>query len=219
MASADVARPTGLSRFSLGCDISAFAITAAYIVALQWNARDLIWGLWISSFSVGYAYLLVAIAVSTLKTESWGKLLVLLGSLPLLAFFTVHFGMFHYVHSVFLNDFFPIFDDARMAENLFNTLSYTLRQYWPLVLTTFLSRFTDMPTGEKHRGIGAAFAAPYGNVIRMHFLIFVFAGLNAAGWSEWAIFPIVAFYFVPWFALLQWLRAARQRAGAMAPES
>ena len=30
-----------------------------------------------------------------------------IGQMGLLAFFTVHFGMFHFVHSVFLNLFFP----------------------------------------------------------------------------------------------------------------
>lgn len=191
----------GLRRGDIACDVLAFGLTAFYIAALEWNARDMIWGLWVSSFCVGYAHIVVAIFASAWQADGWGKLLMALGGLPLLAFFTVHFGMFHYVHSMFLNGFFPLVDDQDV-ENIFNTLGVTVQHYWPLVLATFLSRFSDFPWGMRSGQSGNTLMAPYGNVVRMHLLIFVFAGLHAAGWTDLALYPIVAFYFVPWSALL-----------------
>jgi hypothetical protein len=50
------------------------------------------------------------------------------------------------------------------------------------------------------------FRKPYTNVIRMHLLIFVFAGLHAAGMADLGIYPVLLFYFVPWARLRQFYR-------------
>jgi hypothetical protein len=41
----------------------------------------------------------------------------------------------------------------------------------------------------------------------MHLLIFVFAGLNAAGLSRYAVYPVLAFYFFPWRRFMKAYRA------------
>ena len=46
--------------------------------------------------------------VRPIFTQAGGSRAGIVGGLFLLAFFTVHFGLFHFVHSMFVNQFFPI---------------------------------------------------------------------------------------------------------------
>ena len=73
-----------------------------------------------------------------------------------------------------------------------------LAAYWPFVLMTFVSRARDFKLGEGRQALEGAMFLPYLNVIRMHILIFVFAGLQAAKLAHYAIFPVLLFYFFPW---------------------
>lgn len=51
----------------------------------------------------------------------------------------------------------------------------------------------------KNNPLKEAIAGPYINVIRMHILIFVFAGISAIGLDSFAVFALVyAVYFFPW---------------------
>lgn len=191
-------------------EVMAFALTLAWAILFQWEARDVIWGLWISSLVVGYGFILFAI-VSML----WGEEERVLGSrqtlpgaellkgriiagLMLLAFFSVHFCMFHYGHSFFLNLFFPLApEDKTYSGSFFRTISICLKLYWPIVLSTFISRLPDFrPQGPDDEG--SVFLKPYASVIRMHILIFVFAGLSVADIAHYALYPVLAFYFFPW---------------------
>lgn len=54
-----------------------------------WRTGDLVWSLWLSSLVIGIASLVLGAKVSAVP------------------FFTVHFGLFHFVHSVFLLALFP----------------------------------------------------------------------------------------------------------------
>jgi hypothetical protein len=84
-----------------------------------------VWSLWLSSAVIGYAMIVWSIfgGGASIATKAWqgreqaegnggrlavGGAVMLAGGLFMLAFFTVHFGMFHFVHSVFLNAFFPV---------------------------------------------------------------------------------------------------------------
>jgi len=57
---------------------------------------------------------------------------------------------------------------------------------------------------------------PYGNVVRMHLLIFVFAGLSAAGLASWALYPVLFFYFFPMGKMLKGISSAVPQSGSMA---
>jgi hypothetical protein len=46
------------STFGLSVDLLAFLGVLAMAVYSQWNAKDLLWGLWISSLSIGYLTLM-----------------------------------------------------------------------------------------------------------------------------------------------------------------
>src|SRR3954469_4512105 len=98
----------------------AFVVGLGMAWYFQWETRDLVWSLWLSSLVIGYAMIVWSIfgtgifvawkaarEPNSLQSESKGKVaivgaILLGGGLFMLAFFTVHFGGFHYVHSVFL---------------------------------------------------------------------------------------------------------------------
>lgn len=121
----------------------------------------------------------------------------------LLGFFTIHFGGFHFVHGLFLNGFFPIINDSPFGKSpgetiyfFFLTVSTTVAAYWPFILFSAISRITDFKKAFESKG-GPNMMMPYANVVRMHLMIFVFAGLHAAGFQNYAVYPILVFYFFP----------------------
>jgi hypothetical protein len=224
-------------------DALAFAGGMALAWFAQWETTDLIWSLWLSSLVVGYATIVWSIfgPAVFIGTKAWqdrhlisdtpagpaalagGALL--LGGLFLLAFFTVHFGMFHFVHSVFLQSFFPIVagQEGGSGPQLATYLEVG-RRYWIFLPMAFLAerqafRFTPAPpeppdTSVKAADIAAREArnarkggmtgmmAPYKNVVRMHLLIFFFAGAHFAGLDNFLVYVVVyAVYFFPWHLL------------------
>ena len=163
-------RNSAVGSRDLALDLFAFAGTVACAIVFRWEARDIIWGLWISSLTVGYATIVSNVVRGVRGVLGDYKIVAVVGGLGALAFFTFHFGMFHFVHAVFLNGFFPLVESS---------------DGFPHFL-----------------GMVAKSAAPYANVIRMHLLIFVFAGLHMADLSRFAILPVLAAYFFPWKAAL-----------------
>jgi len=138
----------------------------------------------------------------------------------------VHFGMFHFVHSVFLNSFFPV--NPGMAKSFPGIALYweVLQRYWyflPVAALAERQAFRLAPAepaepagppdtavtaeaiaARKARNAKAAFAgggmmAPYKNVIRMHLLIFFFAFAHFAKFENfWVYATVYAVYFFPW---------------------
>ena len=185
-------------RRDLALDLFAFAGTVACAMLFRWEARDVIWGLWISSLTVGYATIVSTIVRGVRHVLGGYKALAIVGALGALAFFTVHFGMFHFVHAVFLNGFFPLIEEGDGFPNLLALVARSIASFWPLIIASFLSRLSDIfPISPTAMG-KESFAAPYANVVRMHLLIFVFAGLHMADLSRLAIIPVLAAYFFPW---------------------
>jgi hypothetical protein len=196
-------------------DLLAFAAGLGMAWAFGWQAKDLVWGLWLSSLVVGYTTIVVGIGRGvfhgprSLRTP--GDLLGFAISLVLggflLTFFTIHFGGFHLVHSVFLNLFFPIVD----ATDLPDAGLYTevFRRYWPFLAAAFLAERAALrtawtaPLDVRQRGGQDVMSAPYRNVVRMHLLIFFFAFAGAMGLDSFGVYAVVfAAYFFPWRTIL-----------------
>ena len=102
-------------------DILAFGCGLLLAWGLRWQARDLVWSLWLCSLVVGYMTLLSALAagaiagIHALRQKEFPakrRLPAALGGLGaglfLLGFFSLHFCGFHAGHSVFLQFMFPI---------------------------------------------------------------------------------------------------------------
>ncbi|MFI5356657.1 MAG: DUF6498-containing protein [Opitutales bacterium] len=213
-------------------DALAFAggLTVAWFA--HWQTTDLVWSLWLSSLVVGYASILwmasatlrefVRNARASLEPGGIaGKMLMggalVIGTLFTAVFFTVHFGGFHLVHSVFLNVFFPIYPAVgRTRWPGVATYLEVARRYWIFLPMAFLAEraiFVAKPTPPDDGAVTAAAIArrkaaaaadnsmmkPYKNVMRMHFLIFFFAGASFAKLDNFLVYAVVyAVYFFPW---------------------
>jgi hypothetical protein len=196
----------------------------------EWETADLIWSLWLSSLVVGYALIVwnlssplrafgVNVASDGDRGRSWvgGGLVLGVGFLCGLAFFTMHFGGFHFVHSVFLASFFPVTPGTAEAGGFPDFADYVevCRRYWIFLPVAFLAERTafvadSAPKPEasvtaesidqrKRRARKSGLMAPYANVVRMHLLIFFFAAVHFAKLENFAVYTVVyAVYFFPW---------------------
>lgn len=188
-------------------DALAFVAGLAIARLSDWNTGDLVWSLWLSSLVVGYATIIWAIF-----SRAWGRVGEMVGGLFLLAFFTVHFGMFHVVHSAFLNSFFPL-GGGRMS-GLPDYFEVFARYGIWLPVAFFAERAAFRPPGprvnptsvkaadieaRKARDGGLLMMKPYLNVVRLHLLIFFFAFAHFLRWENLAVYAVVyAVYFFPW---------------------
>ena len=217
-------------------DALAFAVGLAVAWWAGWNAGDLVWSLWLSSFVVGYSLIVWTIAQPAyeLGRTAWrGALasgnpaspwpfwvILFVGALFFLAFFTVHFGMFHYGHSQLLISFFPIDTGggARRANWAdMSTYVEVMRRYWTFLPAAFLAEraafmrkplslqgdsslvgFVGAVAGKRGKARDLMWA-PYRNVARMHMLIFFFFFAHFAKLENFAVYAVVyAVYFFPW---------------------
>jgi hypothetical protein len=221
---------TGKDWRSAVPDALAFVLGLAVARWAGWTAGDLVWSLWLSSLVVGYTTILwmigqpaVTMAMGVWRSTRdplsslrivfllWG--LILLVAALILAFFTVHFGGFHYVHSQILLHFFPISAPGPGSQTLAGRSVYLeiFRRYWIFLPSAFLTHraafkrnpfviegagWRDSIAGGKGRDV---FAEPYRNVLRMHALIFFFFAAHFAGLENFAVYSVIsAVYFFPW---------------------
>jgi hypothetical protein len=225
----DNAQDTWLSAWP---DALGFVLGLAVARWSGWNAGDLVWSLWLSSLVVGYSTILWMIGQPTvaLVRDAWkdralaasqpGSVatffsVVVAGALFLLAFFTVHFGGFHYVHSQFLITFFPInsVGATRATHAGMSTYMEVARRYWVFLPSAFLAhraaflrkplslgRELSIAAFSGNNRIGGLLTEPYRNVVRMHMLIFFFVFAHFfAGLENFAVYAVVyAVYFFPW---------------------
>lgn len=220
-------------------DALAFAGGLAVAWFAGWKTTDLVWSLWLSSLLIGYAMIVWMIfkplffgqekLVSNLMYPEGGpapgagvgfKALTVFGGMFLLAFFTVHFGGFHFVHSVFLSVFFPLNPgDAKGVPGL-ALYGEVLQRYWwflPAAVIAERQAFRLDPApgvamtetegvGSKrakkkkaNNAFGEGLMAPYKNVIRLHLLIFFFAFAHFTKLESFLVYAVVyAAYFFPW---------------------
>jgi len=212
-------------------DALAFALGLGLAWWEGWHTTDLVWSLWLSSLCVGYAIIVVAIfrpvfqmvaasnqaLTASAKRPAVGAVmvdtLVVGGGLFMLAFFTVHFGGFRYVHSMILNSFFPI-EKVRGFPAL-TIYAEVFRRYWPFVIVAAIAEravfrappwapadtaVTPEAIARRKAQLGSSgIMAAYKGVIRMHLLIFFFAFAYFVHLENFAVYSVVYFvYFFPW---------------------
>ncbi len=238
----DHSRPDSERWRSAWPDALAFALGLGVAWMAGWTTTDLVWSLWLSSFVVGYStivWMIVRPGVALLRAASRDRAftrqivtqhkavttagigILLFGGLFMLAFFTVHFGGFHYVHSQFLYSFFPLdgADAGRVGAADLSTYLDVARRYWHFLPAAFLAEragFMRAPEtliddlsvtataiaarkARNARRAGGPMMAPYRNVVRMHGLIFFFAFAHFAHVGGFLVYAVVyAVYFFPW---------------------
>ena len=207
-------------------DALAFAGGLAVAWLGGWQTTDLVWSLWLSSLVVGFAMIVWGIFCPALLRFREGNaaagIWAAIGAIPLLGFFTMHFGVFHAAHAGLLHTFFPLGQDgggsvvARLGEILW-------RYGWFLPVAALAERkgfrweamppeppatsvkAADIAARKARQAFGtAALFTPYKNVIRMHLLIFFFAFAHFAKLENFAVYTAVyAGYFFPWRLMLR----------------
>jgi hypothetical protein len=215
-------RPLDSPRY----DLAGFGLGLATAWYFGWQTRDLVWTLWLSSLVIGYATIVLGIAGGvrrlTATATPAGVALALAGAGFLLAFFTVHFGLFHVVHSVFLNLFFPLVPAA--SGNPTPTIGRyvsTMAGYSPWLLAAAVAERTALVEAwraEPKPGAKSLVAfdpgSAYRNVIRMHLLIFFFAGASILKLENlWVYAVVYVVYFFPWRLLKRTTRADAAAGG------
>lgn len=208
-------------------DLGAFFLGLGLAWWQHWRTTDLIWSLWLSSLFVGYGMILwqqsapLRELVRNLRADRSGfgvgpKLVVLaifaVGTLFTVAFFTVHFGGFHFVHSLVLGYLFPVSSLPSRGLVDWELYAEVVGRYWWFVPAAFLAErhafaadpaepdTAVTPAAIKARlAKGDALTAPYRNVIRMHLLILFFAAAYFIGLEGFLVYAVVyAVYFFPW---------------------
>jgi hypothetical protein len=195
-------------------DVLAFAAWLTLAWGSNWRTTDLVWSLWLSSLLIGYSLIFwgifgpimgLLVRAHDRRKPLAGQLvtgsLSLIGGLVMLAFFTIHFGGFHFIHSIFLGRFFPLGPDMNFPS--VGAYLAIFRRYWPYVLFAAVAERHAFRWAVTKQSAEAAqssgIAAPYLNVIRMHLLIFFFVFAKIVGLENaWVYIVVYAVYFFPW---------------------
>lgn len=194
--------------FEIIFDFVIFFATIILAAQQNWQTTDIVWSLWISSLLLGYLYILLAMAGYVNQAETpirglWGDFFILIGGLFVLAFFTFHFGFFHLVHATILDDFFPLFEPGGPKMDLdidavFIFMGELLKRYWPFLIFSALSRWTSYAHAYNTTDHKKMTYMPYGNVVRMHLMILLFAFLSTTiGLQGYILYVVLIFYFFP----------------------
>lgn len=189
-------------------DFGVFYATIILAAKQNWQATDLVWSLWVSSLLLGYLYILLAIAGFVNQTNRAipslvSDIFILLGGLFVLAFFTFHFGFFHLIHAIFLDEFFPLFgaDGPGMefsVMTVFIFIGELLKRYWPFLLFSVLSRWTSYVQAYSTKERKAMMYMPYVNVVRMHLMILLLGFLSVTtNIQGYGLYIVLIFYFFP----------------------
>jgi hypothetical protein len=217
--------------FQVSIGLISFLITLILASLQEWKVTDLVWSLWITSLTLGYGYLITGIVSGAIRNgiyneesaikklanllslgEKFQWMLVILGAVFMLVFFTIHFGMFHFVHSVFLNGFFPlvVMPPSTVFPNILVIIQISLTRYWPVIMlsaATQLRNFQNVSTLENRNYI----SIPYKNVVKMHLSIFVFAGLSLSGVSDLVLPYLLILYFFPFEAVWKYFKELKNK--------
>jgi len=194
------------TRRDLALDILAFAATVICAAVLRWEVLDLVWGLWTTSLSVGFATVAVVILLgqTDAKGPTGGRRVG--WSLFQLVVFTIHFGAFHLFHCVVFHAHLPLIDDPGDLPNMLLVLWSGLKAYWPMVLAGLVSRSGELWRLRGTKRGAAGMLRAYAHVARMHVLIFLFGFLHTLGVPRLVVYPALALNHFPWGTFLhRWL--------------
>ncbi len=211
--------------------ISLVSFVFIFLIALvnRWGVADMVWSLWITSLTLGYGYLLAGITSNAISNDlnvqdsllarifpssissALSIAALFFGAIFQILFFSLHFGLFHFVHSIFLNDFFPIiYRSFEQPLDFIRFITISISLYWPVILFTLfatLRRFQRIfILAEKD-----FMKRPYINVIKIHISIFLFAGISAIGFQDWILLLIFVIYFFPFSATLEYIKSHRKK--------
>ena len=148
--------------------------------------------------------------------------IALVGALFYLAFFTTHFGFFHYIHSQLLLGMYPLGDGFTTMNGA--TFAEVLRRYSWALPSAFLARryafarrtfalrapiasgpdaipngHDGTPARPPETAAESRVFGPYLQVMRMHVVIIAFGAVHAARRESFLVYALIyALNFFPW---------------------
>ena len=190
-----------LVLMNMGAANAAFSFLAMIVIGyvFNWRARDLIWGLWLSSLCLG-AFVFVAhfIVWPLIRAKNAvARVKALFGGGFSLVFFTFHYGGFHLIHSFFLSVFFPLegFSAQEFKIGMYGRIALT---YWPAALITVWAQ-RDLIFALEDASFSTDSVYKY--VVKMHLMIFVLAAFTVSKVDSFLVYVVVCvFYFFPFKA-------------------
>lgn len=169
----------------------SFAATVVVAWVWRWEARDLMWGAYVSSLTFGYAYGVVLIVANPGEVDAGRGLRQPGRLLAVLAFFSAHFLLFHLFQGIVLNGLFPV------SASPLAFLPAAAAGYWPVVVATFVARAGELGSALRPSDDTARLLRPYGTIARMQAVLFVLLLMAGVGLTRFAVYPLLVFYFFP----------------------
>ncbi|HEY4611398.1 MAG TPA: DUF6498-containing protein [Bacteroidota bacterium] len=190
-------------------DILTFLASMVITYALGWSTKDLVWSFWTSSLISGSAiqlYMKLAPAYKR-NTNAAEWAFTAIGTIFGMAFFSVHFGAFHYVFASMLDMFMPLTPhpgrvyvghltwQGDIGFDFFATLSIAVFSYWPFALISIAhdyKAFQTVPAKDQY-------FEPYKKILRIFFVMFLLGGLYELGLESFLSYTLIlVLYFAPY---------------------
>ena len=182
----------GARQWLFSALLFCFGMAAVWLSG--WELRDVVWGFWITSLAIGYLLILAGIGhIGLHQFRNRGKPLRAVAAYMvfMVAFFTFHFGFFHWGQANFLAGFLGWPEPSAVEfPAIFLLLPTLVADYWPIILAGLVFRVGDARAlmreklgaatnaREAERALNDLMIFPYSGVLRLHIAIF---GLLAAG--------------------------------------
>ncbi|MDX1997537.1 MAG: hypothetical protein SF066_07430 [Thermoanaerobaculia bacterium] len=198
-------------------DAVAFLFGIAVAAVFGWRTSELLWSLWLSTTVVGFTFVLWAglgmarmeLAEAKRETGHWRILalvFVVLGVCSWLLFTGLHFGGFQLLHSVALNQYFPISSATFPPAEDPWMYGRVIQCFWYFLPAAFLAErhsFAPWPrpgtVTDGRKWASSVTFKVYLAVIRMHLLLLFLAVIQPE--SLWVYSVIYLLYFFPWSLL------------------
>ncbi len=183
-------------------EAATFAGTLALAFGLGWRTSDLIWGLWVSSLSIGFFVVLAGGARRIVRPDATvlERIFSTIGAIGSLVLFSVHFGSAHFLYAAILDLLMPLMDHpGRMYVgqltwsggtpfSFWETLGIALATYWPMVI---LNVIRDRTVIWKSTATTGKEPEPYIAIVKLHFLVMGLGASYAIGLDSFPIYAVV----------------------------
>lgn len=218
---AEVSSPQPQKSPSIVWDFSAIGGGLLLGWYYEWEAKDLVWSLWLSSLLVGYAVLAVKLIFGALT-----QTIRAITGVQALIFFSIHFCLIHLLYAFFLNGLFPITDPGQsLGPEAFKSI---LMSHWLFIVAVGVSErglFEKSETevyGPLHvliANAGAGVFTPYHRLFRIHALILIFALLHLGNLESYPVYAgVYLIIYLPWKRFINYLEEPARDAVVRAPE-
>lgn len=128
-------------------ELAMFAVAIALAWWREWRTTDLLWSTWLAGIVVGYAAVIIGVIGDAV--HGWGNRTVMILTLGIAVFYSVHFLGFNWIVATWLPIIAPL-DGLRGGVWSGKFWSVLFTYYWPMVLMAAVAQ-REMLRGAWHR--------------------------------------------------------------------